>query len=125
MLKKIESRQLQLGMFIQSFEGSWLSHPFWKTKFLLRDPADLEAIRKSGVETCWIDVAKGLDVVRRAAAAEPEAVAPAPAAPPGVAPASKLKSSADVEPKASMGSELQRAAGVINRSRQQVVAKSK
>lgn len=125
MLKKIESRQLQLGMFIQSFEGTWLSHPFWKTKFLLRDPADLEAIRKSGVSTCWIDVAKGLDVspppalvieVVPAAAGTVEATATAAAAVP-VTPASQQHGS-----KASMASELQRAAGVINRSRQQVIA---
>ncbi|MBT9500090.1 MAG: HD-GYP domain-containing protein [Burkholderiaceae bacterium] len=125
MLKKIESHQLQLGMFIQSFEGSWLSHPFWKTKFLLRDPADLEAIRKSGVAICWIDVAKGLDVVVAAATA-PVAEAPAPAAAaashPATASTPKPKPAAAAEPKASMGSELQRAAGVINRSRQQVVA---
>ncbi|TDP63265.1 HD-GYP domain-containing protein [Roseateles toxinivorans] len=126
MLKKIESRQLQLGMFIQSFEGSWLSHPFWKTKFLLRDPADLEAIRKSGVATCWIDVAKGLDVGAKPAAAAPVAAAqasePAPETPVATATTSKPKPPAAAEPKASMGSELQRAAGVINRSRQQVVA---
>jgi len=123
MLKKIESRQLQLGMFIQSFEGSWLSHPFWKTKFLLRDQADLEAILKSGVAICWIDVAKGLDVAAPPAAAtqvsasEPEA-SPAPSP----TPTPRHKAPATAEPKASMGSELQRAAGVINRSRQQVVA---
>nr|WP_316644014.1 HD-GYP domain-containing protein [uncultured Roseateles sp.] len=124
MLKKIESRQLQLGMFIQSFEGSWLSHPFWKTKFLLRDPADLEAIRKSGVETCWIDVAKGLDVVGAVAAQTAPAVptvAAAPAAAKIVEPQSAVPAGA-IEAPASMASELQRAAGVINRSRQQVVA---
>lgn len=126
MLKKIESRQLQLGMFIQSFEGSWLSHPFWKTKFLLRDPADLEAIRKSGVSTCWIDVAKGLDV----AAAQPAVAvaAPAPSAEPKAAPVAPTGRPAPPSPaaatdaKASMASELQRAAGMINRSRQQVMA---
>ena len=35
MLKRIPTSQVRLGMFIQSLEGSWLSHPFWKTRFVL------------------------------------------------------------------------------------------
>ena len=68
MLKKIPTPQAELGMFLQSMEGSWLSHPFWKTKFLLADPADLAALKKSGVPYIWIDVAKGRDLLSGGAA---------------------------------------------------------
>ena len=80
MLKKIPTPQAELGMFLQSMEGSWLSHPFWKTKFLLADPADLAALKKSGVPYIWIDVAKGRDLLSGGAA--PAAAAPLSAATP-------------------------------------------
>jgi putative nucleotidyltransferase with HDIG domain len=67
MLKKIPCSELTPGMYIQSFEGSWFSHPFWRTKFVLQDPADFEAIRRSGIGHCWIDVSKGLDAAARPA----------------------------------------------------------
>jgi putative nucleotidyltransferase with HDIG domain len=117
MLKKIEIHQLRLGMYIQTFEGSWLAHPFWKSKFLLRDAADLEAIHRSGVGGCWIDVAKGLD----ATAPEPAIVAAEPAPPVTAAAAAKPEKPAP-SARAAMGSELQRASGVIKRSREKVVA---
>lgn len=61
-LKKIDVEQLRLGMFLKELCGSWMDHPFWNTKFLLQDPADLERIRKSSIKQCWIDTSKGLDV---------------------------------------------------------------
>ncbi|MBY0365516.1 MAG: DUF3391 domain-containing protein, partial [Burkholderiaceae bacterium] len=45
MLKKISTSDVVLGMYLQSLEGPWLSHPFWKTKFVLNDPADLALLR--------------------------------------------------------------------------------
>ncbi|WP_431288854.1 DUF3391 domain-containing protein [Roseateles chitinivorans] len=84
MLKKIPTAQVKLGMYLQGMEGSWLSHPFWKTKFVLTDPEDLKALKASGVPFCWIDASKGLDVdapeVPKATLAPP-AAAPAPVAP--------------------------------------------
>lgn len=61
MLKRIATKDLQLGMFLQAMEGSWLSHPFWKTRFVIRDPADIAALRASRVQEVWIDVSRGLD----------------------------------------------------------------
>lgn len=62
MLKKIDVEQLRLGMFLKELCGSWMDHPFWNTKFLLQDPADLARIKASGIRQCWIDTSKGLDV---------------------------------------------------------------
>ena len=62
MLKRIAIKDVKLGMFICEFCGSWMEHPFWKTKFLLEDPKDLETIMASGIKELWIDVAQGEDV---------------------------------------------------------------
>jgi len=61
-LKKVPVDQMRLGMHLHEMCGAWLDHPFWKTKFVLRDAADLAKLQQSGIEECWIDVAKGLDV---------------------------------------------------------------
>lgn len=49
-------------MFIHGFEGSWLSHPFWRRRFLLDDPSDLTALLDSEVIGVVIDTEKGLDL---------------------------------------------------------------
>jgi putative nucleotidyltransferase with HDIG domain len=61
-LKRIALTELRIGMFIQEFSGSWMEHPFWKSKFLLDNAKDLQRIRDSGITELWIDTAKGLDV---------------------------------------------------------------
>lgn len=61
MLKRIAVKDIKLGMFICEFCGSWMEHPFWKTRFLLEDEKDLRAILASGIKELWIDVAQGLD----------------------------------------------------------------
>lgn len=62
MLKRIAVKDIQLGMFICEFCGSWMEHPFWKTKFLLTDEKDLQAIQASGIKELWIDVTQGDDI---------------------------------------------------------------
>lgn len=62
MLKKIPVDDLRLGMHLHAMCGAWLDHPFWRTKFILDDPADLDKLRASSVKEVWIDVSKGRDV---------------------------------------------------------------
>jgi putative nucleotidyltransferase with HDIG domain len=62
MHKTIRIDQLRLGMHLHSLGGPWLEHPFWMTRFELRDPADLDRLRASGVKECVIDISRGLDV---------------------------------------------------------------
>jgi putative nucleotidyltransferase with HDIG domain len=62
MLKKISVKDLALGMHIHELCGSWMEHPFWRTRFVVTDPEDLRRVRESGITELWIDVAKGLDV---------------------------------------------------------------
>jgi len=119
MLKKIPTSQATLGMFLQSLEGSWLSHPFWKTKFVLNDAAELATLKASGVPAVWIDISRGCDVPGPAPAPEPaaapgvEVAAPVPAPPPAAA---------TPEPSARFEDELGRAAEVLYRSKQAVMA---
>lgn len=82
-LRTIGVEQLRLGMFLHGLDGSWLDHPFWKARFLLRDAADLARLRASGVKRCVIDTARGLDIAPPPASPLAAAAGPAVAlAPP-------------------------------------------
>lgn len=61
MLKRIAAKDIRMGMFITELCGSWMEHPFFKTKFLLEDEQDLESLIKSGIKEVWINTDKGLD----------------------------------------------------------------
>ena len=99
-------------MYLQAMEGAWLSHPFWKTKFVLVDPADLAALQASGVPAVWIDVGKGGDVAAPAPVAAVTVVAPPPPPPAVAAP----------QPRVGMESELDRATQVLGRAKVAVMA---
>ncbi len=49
MLKKVGVQHLRLGMYIHELCGSWMDHPFWRTKFLLDDMEDIRRLRESAV----------------------------------------------------------------------------
>ncbi len=117
MLKKIPTADVKLGMFLQALEGSWLSHPFWKTKFVLNDPADLAALKSSGVPAVWIDVSKGGDV----AAPDLPVVVEGPAAAPAPVPEA-ASTPVIAETGLSLEEELGRAEEVLNRSKLAVMA---
>ena len=113
MLKKIPIDQLRVGMHLHELCGAWLDHPFWKTKFVIRELRDLEKLRASGVAECWIDAAKGLDVLT----VVPELMAPVTAA----LPATQAPPKAPEAPvRLSIDEEALRAAALCRRSRQAV-----
>lgn len=62
MLKQIPVDQLQLGMHLKEFCGSWMDHPFWRTGFVLKDAKELALILASPIKNVWIDCSLGLDV---------------------------------------------------------------
>jgi HD-GYP domain-containing protein (c-di-GMP phosphodiesterase class II) len=70
-IKKIQVDQLRLGMHVHEFCGSWMDHPFWRSKFTLNRESDLRRIVEGGVKEIWIDASKGLDVVASAGAPAP------------------------------------------------------
>ncbi len=63
MLKKISVGQVRIGMFLHALEGAWVDHPFWRTRFVIADEADLRKLRASSIKAVWIDDDKGLDVL--------------------------------------------------------------
>lgn len=79
LLKRIPIDQLRCGMFIHEFCASWLDHPFWRSAFLLDDPATLKRISDSGVRELWIDIARGLDVAETSPPEQAQAIAETPA----------------------------------------------
>ena len=149
MLKKITVDQVRLGMHLHALEGPWMSHPFWKTKFVVNDPADLRKLLDSAVKEVWIDAGKGLDVatpderptvrppvaapqVRPDAAPPPAGAAPAPSpvaavsltrpAPPAVPTAERPGHASAPPPTHSMADELGQAAAVCDRGKQAVMS---
>lgn len=49
-------------MFLQELCGSWVDHPFWRSKFLIRSESDIEKIRATGIAEAWIDIDVGIDL---------------------------------------------------------------
>lgn len=77
MHQRVRRDQVELGMFIHAFEGGWLNHPFWRSRFLLTDPRDLHTLRSSAVEGVIIDISKGRAPAAAGAARQASAEAPA------------------------------------------------
>ena len=87
MLKTIPTDKVTLGMHIHALNGAWIDHPFWKTKFVLEDIADLNKLKASPVKEVVIDISKGNDIQpEQATKVAPEAApeTPKPAAKPVV-----------------------------------------
>ena len=55
MLKKIDVEHLRTGMHLHELCGSWMEHPFWRTKFVIQDENDIRLIVDSGIKEVWID----------------------------------------------------------------------
>jgi putative nucleotidyltransferase with HDIG domain len=124
-LKKIHVDQVRLGMHIHELCGPWIDHPFWKTKFVLGDSAELTKLQGSGVKECWIDVTKGLDVAQPVGEA-PAATMPRPLASGAihadtVGDEQRAAHAARQQP-ATLSQEVQRAAALYNQSRAAVTS---
>jgi len=61
-LKRIPVSEAAVGMYVHELCGSWMDHPFWKPRFLLKDERDLGRLQGSAVRELWIDTDKGVDV---------------------------------------------------------------
>jgi HD-GYP domain-containing protein (c-di-GMP phosphodiesterase class II) len=62
MLKEIALQDVELGMFIERFKGSWFKHPFWRANFLLSDAETLQVLQSSNIDGVVINLAKGRDL---------------------------------------------------------------
>ena len=120
MLKKVDSSQLKVGMFIHDLDCGWMEHPFMRNRFLLSSEDEIQKIAAARIRGVVIDCGRGLDVdgaprLDQAAhriEAEVVALAAAPCA--GARP--QADPSADLRPQrplpAALGAELQRAAAL-------------
>jgi putative nucleotidyltransferase with HDIG domain len=117
MLKKIPVADVRLGMHLHALEGAWLDHPFWKTSFVIREPAQLQQLQGSKAQECWIDEAKGL--AHQAPAAPVAAGMFASAAP---APAARTTAEPTPPVRVELQAELARAAAICEQARSSVQA---
>lgn len=60
MERRITPGEARLGMYVRSFGGAWLDHPFWRSRFILKTDVDVEKVRQSGVPYLVIDDELGL-----------------------------------------------------------------
>lgn len=58
-IRRIPAPSLRVGMYLHKIGGSWLSHPFIRSSFLLTDAEDVRKIMESGIDSVWIDESKG------------------------------------------------------------------
>lgn len=121
MLRNIKPSEVQVGMFIHGFVGSWFDHPFWRKKFLLADAGDVEKIRLSKVDAVIIDVKRG------AAPAASLAFAPAlPSATPlarqGNPVTSRYTPPTGAPTRTSYRQEMRRATKIVEKSKKKVGA---
>jgi len=60
-IKKIESGQLKVGMYIHALGGDWMSHPFVRSRFLISSDDEIRKIIDAGIPDVDIDTGRGLD----------------------------------------------------------------
>lgn len=113
MLKKIAVERIRLGMHLQGFEGAWLDHPFWRTKFVLTDPNDITLILESAIKEIWIDVSKGNDLVANEASIPSETITFEKIPP---------TAQASIQEKTSFSDEAKRAARICAKGKEAVLS---
>ncbi|MET3136950.1 putative nucleotidyltransferase with HDIG domain [Undibacterium sp. GrIS 1.2] len=116
MLKKIETNQLRVGMYVQELCSSWMDTPFWQKSFLLEDQSVLNKVISTKIKEAWIDTIKGLDVFQpieevEEPVAESEIVVPVKEI--------QVPSFKDIQT-VSMDEEVGRAAKIVSKSKQAV-----
>ncbi|HZV63542.1 MAG TPA: HD-GYP domain-containing protein [Telluria sp.] len=102
MLKKVDSSQLKVGMYIHDLSCDWMTHPFVRNRFLIGDEDEIRKIRNAGIHDVVIDSDKGLDVQDAPTLAEAQAQTEAELA--------AIATKPVVVTRVSLGEELKRAA---------------
>ncbi len=72
MLVRIEPQDVEIGMFVHAFEGSWFDHPFWRRYFRIETQEQLDRIRNLAIEGLLIDDQLGIGPRAASQATEPE-----------------------------------------------------
>lgn len=106
-------------MYIQGFDGSWLDHPFWRTRFVIAKPKDLQRVRDCAVQAVIIDDERGIGPIRERAPSPAAEWAP-PERP--VAAPTLWRPTAPVTRFQSFASEYGRAVRIFGKSKKAVTA---
>ena len=61
-LRRIHIDQARVGMYVADLVCDWASHPFWMSRFSIRDVQQIAMLRQEGIHEFYIDTSKGLDV---------------------------------------------------------------
>lgn len=70
MSKKITVSQLKPGMYITDVGSDWMTHPFFRQQFQVKDEHVIERLVKAGIHEVYIDPNRGLDVADAPSAQE-------------------------------------------------------
>jgi len=65
MIRQIALSQLVPGMYVVDMHRRWLTHDFWRTRFLVRDSEIIHRMRAAGISEVSIDTGRGLDLPAR------------------------------------------------------------
>lgn len=102
-------------MHLHELCGSWMEHPFWRSKFTLTDPEDIRRIIESGIAELWIDTDKGLDTPGAAKAETEESVT-------DLLMEAEIVQHVKATGPVSMSEELRRAAMICSKAKKAVVS---
>jgi len=101
MLKKVDSSQLKVGMYIHDLSCDWMTHPFVRNRFLITTHDEIRKILNAGIHDVVIDSSKGLDVQDAPTVAEAQAATEREIV--------EIVAKAPVQTRVSLGEEMQRA----------------
>lgn len=110
MLRRVSPKDLELGMYVHRLEGSWLDHPFWRSRFLISSPDTLDLLRRSPVQAVVIDESRS----KRPPGRRKPAAAPRPAV------RVTSRSGTGGGERTSLVREYERAARLVNKSKRLV-----
>lgn len=101
-LRRIHIDQARVGMYVADLVCDWTSHPFWMSRFSIREAQQISQLRQEGISEFYIDTSKGLDVAATVDTTVVPLTAAAPVQPP--------------QPRTTLGQELLRAREIIART---------
>lgn len=101
MLKKVDSSQLKVGMYIHDLSCDWMAHPFMRNRFLISSAEEIRKIIATGIHDVVIDSDKGLDVEDAPTLAEAQAATEREIV--------EIAAKSPVVTRVSLGEEMQRA----------------
>ena len=62
MIKKINTDQIKVGMYIHDLNCGWMDHSFLRNSFAVQDDKTIRKIKDAGILKVYIDTQKGADV---------------------------------------------------------------